>query len=58
LLLNAPLADEIGRRGQAAIRERYTAELMAQRTLALYQRVLAGPNRSAAAVERTALAQP
>jgi glycosyltransferase involved in cell wall biosynthesis len=42
LLLEPQRADELGRRGRAAIQRDYTAEAMAQRTLALYQRVLAG----------------
>jgi len=54
LLLNPSLADELGRRGQAAIRDRYTAERMAQRTLDLYQRVLERTRPSAQAEEPTA----
>jgi glycosyltransferase involved in cell wall biosynthesis len=42
LLLQPALADELGRRGQAGVHDRYTAELMAQRTLDYYHRVLDG----------------
>ncbi len=42
LALNPAEADELGRRGQEAIRERYTAARMAERTLALYQKLLSG----------------
>lgn len=58
LLLNPSLSDELGRRGQAAIRERYTAERMAQRTLELYQRVLQGTSSSAQSEKSTVTAKP
>jgi hypothetical protein len=38
-MLHPELADELGRRGQQAIHERYSAEIMAQRTLELYRKV-------------------
>jgi glycosyltransferase involved in cell wall biosynthesis len=42
LALDRPAADEMGRRGREAIHDRYTAARMAERTLALYQQLLAG----------------
>ena len=42
LALNPAEADELGRRGQEAIHDRYTAARMAERTLALYQKLLSG----------------
>ena len=40
LLLEPHHADALGRHGQAVVRERYTAEVMAERTLDYYQGVL------------------
>ena len=43
LILDPARADALGRQGQAAIHDRYTALRMAERTLALYQKLL--PNK-------------
>ena len=40
LLLDPPLAAELGMRGQQAVRRDYTAEVMAQKTLELYRQTL------------------
>jgi glycosyltransferase involved in cell wall biosynthesis len=40
LLLDEPLRRELGQKGQAAVRERFTAEFMAGNTLAVLQRYL------------------
>jgi len=43
-LLSAPQrAAELGRKGQQAVRQRHRAELMAQRTIALYRSLLGEP---------------
>ncbi len=42
LIQDPQRAAECGRRGQRAVRERYHAGLMAQRTVALYERVVSG----------------
>ena len=43
LVLDPAQAETLGRQGQAAIHERYTALRMAERTLALYQKLLPSP---------------
>ncbi len=53
LLLNPPLAAELGTRGQAAIQRDYTAAAMAERTLALYRQT-----RDGAGLTRPAEAAP
>lgn len=40
VITNPLLAEQLGRAGQAAIHDRYSADLMAERTLSLYRRVL------------------
>jgi glycosyltransferase involved in cell wall biosynthesis len=47
LLLNPGEAAAIGRRGKAGIEAHFTAESMAQATLAMYREVLAGPGQRA-----------
>jgi glycosyltransferase involved in cell wall biosynthesis len=57
LVLDPARADELGRRGQAAIHERYTDQRMAQRTVAMYERVVER-HRLNAAVSAKAAASP
>ncbi|HEY2838525.1 MAG TPA: glycosyltransferase family 4 protein [Pirellulales bacterium] len=49
LILDLPASDEMGRRGRQAIVDRYTDEVMARRTLALYRRLVGGECRTPAA---------
>jgi glycosyltransferase involved in cell wall biosynthesis len=48
LLLDAPRAAELGRRGQESIQARYTAQRMAELTRSLYHRVLSESRESVA----------
>jgi glycosyltransferase involved in cell wall biosynthesis len=52
LILDSALADDLGHRGGASIRDRYHAEAMAQRTLDLY-RSLCSPAVESPALQPT-----